>query len=158
MMKQPRNYALEREMALAEGLRDVASELRMIEVADLIAFIRTEQFGNVATLVASSVECYFLPGTLKFGQSGDINVRWGALPTVNLDMEFQHRGVNVYFRLVLEALQAGVEITYISFDSFDCEAPDPDENTRRLETAIKDARVTPIRAYARPMAEAGLSP
>ena len=41
-MKQPRNYALEREMALAEGLRDVASELRMIEVADLIAFIRKE--------------------------------------------------------------------------------------------------------------------
>lgn len=155
MMKQPRNYALEREMALAEGLRDVASELRMIEVADLIAFIRTEQFGNISTLVASSAECYFLPGTLKFGQSGDINVRWGGVPSVNLDMEFQHLGVNVYFRLELEALQAGIEITYISFDA---SAPDPDENTRRLVDAIKGARVTPIRAYAKPMAEVGLSP
>lgn len=155
MLKQPRNYALEREMALAEGLRDVASELRLIEAADLIAFIRTEQFGNIATLVASSAECYFLPGTLKFGNSGDINVRWGGAPVVNLDMEFQNLGVNVYFRLQLEALQAGVEITYISFDA---SAPDPDANTRRLVEAIADARVTPLRAYAKPASEAGLSP
>jgi hypothetical protein len=149
MMKQPRNYALEREMALAEGLRDVASELRLIEAADLIAFIRTEQFANIANLVASSTECYFMPGTVKFGQSGDIDVRWGGTPVISLDMEFQHRGVNAYFRLRLEALQAGVEITYITFEE---SAADPDENTRRLVEAIRDARVSPIRAYASPAA------
>lgn len=155
MMKQPRNYALEREMALAEGLRDVASELRLIEAADLIAFIRTEQFANIANLVSSSTEFYFLPGTVKFGQSGDIDVRWGGAPVVNLDMEFSHQGVSVFFRLRLEALQAGVEITYIAFDA---SAPDPDENTRRLVAAIADARVAPIRPYAAPGPEAGLSP
>jgi hypothetical protein len=147
MQKQPRNYALEREMALAEGLRDVASELRLIEAADLIAFIRTEQFGNIANLVASSTECYFLPGTVKFGQSGDIDVRWGGTPVISLDMEFKNRGVSAYFRLRLEALQAGVEITYITFDE---SAADPNENTRRLVEAISDARVSPIRAYASP--------
>lgn len=148
MLKQPRNYALEREMALAEGLRDVASELRLIEAADLIAFIRTEQFANIASLVASSTECYFLPGAVKFGLSGDIDVRWGGSPVVSLDMEFRHQGVNVYFRLRLEALQAGVEITFISFDE---QSPEPDVNTQRLISAIADARVTPIRPYmARP--------
>jgi hypothetical protein len=147
MQKQPRNYALEREMALAEGLRDVASELRLIEAADLIAFIRTEQFGNIANLVASSTEFYFLPGTVKFGQSGDIDVRWGGTPVISLDMEFKNRGVSAYFRLRLEALQAGVEITYITFDE---SAADPNENTRRLVEAISDARVSPIRAYASP--------
>lgn len=147
MQKQPRNYALEREMALAEGLRDVASELRLIEAADLIAFIRTEQFGNIANLVASSTECYFLPGTVKFGQSGDIDVRWGGTPVISLDMEFKNRGVSAYFRLRLEALQAGVEITYITFDE---SAVDPNENTRRLVEAIRDARVSPIRAYTSP--------
>lgn len=145
MQKQPRNYALEREMALAEGLRDVASELRLIEAADLIAFIRTERFGNIANLVASSTECYFLPGTVRFGQSGDIDVRWGGTPVISLDMEFKHLGVNVYFRLRLEALQAGVEITYITFDD---STADADANTRRLVEAIADARVSPIRAYA----------
>ncbi|MDX2202230.1 MAG: hypothetical protein NW223_05730 [Hyphomicrobiaceae bacterium] len=145
MLKQSRNHALEREMALAEGLRDVASELRLIEAADLIAFIRTEQFGNIANLVASSTEFYFLPGTVRFGQSGDIDVRWGGTPVVNLDMEFKHQGVNVFFRLRLEALQAGVEITYVSFED---SAADPSDNTRRLVEAIQDARVSPIRAAA----------
>jgi len=134
-------------MALAEGLRDVASELRLIEAADLIAFIRTEQFANIANLVASSTECYFMPGTVKFGQSGDIDVRWGGTPVVSLDMEFRHLGVNAYFRLRLEALQAGVEITYITFEE---SAADPDANTRRLVEAIRDARVSPIRAYTSP--------
>lgn len=153
MQKQPRNYALEREMALADGLRDVASELRMIEAADLIAFIRTEQFGNIANLVASSAECYFMPGTLRFGQSGDIDVRWGGCPVVSLDMEFQHLGVSAFFRLRLEALQAGVELTYISFEDT---ASDPDVNTQRLAHAIADARVSPIRSYfSRSGAQAG---
>ena len=47
MLKQGRDYAREREKALAEGMRDVASELRLIDPADFIAFIRTEQFGNI---------------------------------------------------------------------------------------------------------------
>lgn len=131
-------------MVLADGLRDVASELRMIEAADLIAFIRTEQFGNIANLVASSAECYFMPGTLRFGQSGDIDVRWGGCPAISLDMEFHHLGVNAFFRLRLEALHAGVELTYIAFDDND---PNPDENTRRLAHAIADARVSPIRPF-----------
>lgn len=145
MLKQAKNYALEREMALAEGLRDVASELRLIEAADLIAFIRTEQFGNIANLVASSTEFYFLPGTVRFGQSGDIDVRWGGAPVISLDMEFRHQGVSAYFRLRLEALQAGVEITYINFEN---SAADPQDNTRRLVEAIRDARVSPMRACA----------
>ena len=39
--------------------------------------------------------------------------KWGSAPSVALDMEFRHMRVNVYFRLLLEALQAGVEINYI---------------------------------------------
>lgn len=49
--------------------------------------------------------------------------------------------VNLYFRLVLEAQRAGVEITYIAFDGA---SEEPDENTRRLVEAIADARLMPI--------------
>jgi hypothetical protein len=145
MLKQARNYTLDREKILADGLRDVASELRLIEAADLIAFMRTEQFGNVATLVNSSAELYFVPGSIGFGQSGDIDVTWGCTPTISLDMEFHHAGVNVYFRLLLQALQAAVEITYINFETG---AADPDVNTRRLVEAIARARLTPVRTHA----------
>lgn len=148
MLKQARNYTLDREKVLADGLRDVASELRLIDAADLIAFMRTEQFGNIANLVNSSAELYFVPGSIGFGQSGDIDVNWGCTPTISLDMEFHHAGVNVYFRLLLQALQAAVEITYINFEA---SAADPEVNTRRLGEAIAAARVSPIRHLAQPV-------
>jgi hypothetical protein len=141
MLRQGHNYTLDREKALADGLRDVASELRLIDAADLIAFIRTERFANIANLVSSSTELYFKPGTISFGASGDVDAKWGEAPTISLDMEFHHMRVNVYFRLLLEALQAGVEINYITFEGA---SPDPNENTRRLVEAIAEARVTPI--------------
>jgi hypothetical protein len=51
-------------------------------------------------------------------------------------MEFHHLAVHVYFRLFLEAAQAGVEITYISFDG---ESPGPELNTGHLQDALRDA-------------------
>ncbi len=140
MRTQRTNYTLEREKALAEGIKEVAAELRLIDVADFVAFIRMEQFGNVASLVNSSTELFFKPGTLTFGLSGDVELSWGGTPVVMLDMEFRHMGVNVYFRLALEALQAGIEINYITFDDG---SQDPDQNTQRLMEAIADARLAP---------------
>jgi hypothetical protein len=62
-------------------------------------------------------------------------------------MEFQHLGVAVYFRLLLQALQAGVEINYIAFGG---SSADPQENTLRLVEAIADARLTPIPRHRLP--------
>ena len=52
--------------------------------------------------------------------------------------------VNVYFRLLLEALHAGIEIDYITFDEG---SADPDENTQRLVRAIAHARLAPANAH-----------
>lgn len=128
----------ERERALAEGIKEVASELRLIDPVDFVAYVHTGQFANIGALVNSSAELYFKPGTITFGLSGEVDLKWGGTPTVVLDMEFHHKRVHVYFRLVLEALQAGIEIDYINFDGA---SPDPAENTRRLIEAIADARL-----------------
>jgi hypothetical protein len=141
MLRQGNTYTLEREKVLADGLRDVAAELRLIDAADFIAFLRTEQFANLANLVNSSSEMYFKPNTLTFGHSGDVHLKWGEAPAIGLDMEFHHLGVAVYFRLLLQALQAGVDIHFIAFAE---SAADPEENTLRLAEAIADARLTPI--------------
>lgn len=140
MLKQRSNYAFEREKALADGLRDVAAELRLIDAVDLVTFIRTEQFGNIRNLVSSSTELFFKPGTIAFGLSGDVDLKWGAEPSVALDMEFHHRRINVYFRLLLHALHAAIEINHISFEDG---SANPDENTRHLIEAIADARLAP---------------
>jgi hypothetical protein len=154
MLKQGKDYSRERERALAEGMREVASELRLVDPADFIAFIRTEQFGNIRNLVNSSTELFFKPGTVAFGQSGEVDLNWGCAPCISLDMEFHHFNVSAYFRLVLQSLQAGIEISYVSFEGG---SSDPDENTRRLVDAIEDARLGPAPRKARPRSEAGAS-
>ena len=147
MLKQGNTYTLQREKALADGLRDVAAELRLIEATDLVAYLRTEQFANIAHLVNSSSELYFKPNTLSFGRSGDVQLKWGEAPAIALDMEFHHSGVAVYFRLLLQALQAGVDIHYIVFSD---SSADPEQNTLQLVEAITDARVTPIPRHRMP--------
>jgi hypothetical protein len=142
MQRQGKDYTFDREKALAEGIREVASELRLIEAADFVAFIRTDQFANIANLVNSSTELYFKPGTIRFGLSGDVDLQWGGTPSVSLDMEFHHMRVNVYFRLFLEALHAGIEIDYITFEGG---STDPDKNTERLVEAIANARLLPLK-------------
>jgi hypothetical protein len=147
MMRQPSKYIFERERALGHGVRELASDLRLVEPGDYVNFVRTERFANIANLVASSAELFFKPGTIFFGHSGEVDLKWDQPPTVALDMEFRHMRVNVYFRLVLEAQRAGVEITYVAFEGA---SEEPDENTRRLVEAIADARLMPI-----PDADAG---
>jgi len=140
MLQERSNYTLDREKALADGIKIVASELRLVEATDLVAFIRTEQFANIRTLVNASTELYFKPDTVCFGLAADVELKWGGPPSITLDMEFHHMRVNVYFRLVLEAVHASIEIDYISFEEG---SDDPDENTRRLVDAIADARLMP---------------
>ena len=147
MLRQGDTYTLQREKALADGLRDVAAELRLIDATDLVAFLRTEQFANIANLVNSSSELYFKPNTLSFGRSGDVQLKWGEAPAIALDMEFRHLGVAVYFRLLLQALQAGVDIHYIAFAE---SSAHPEDNTMRLVEAISEARVTPIPRHRLP--------
>jgi hypothetical protein len=141
MMKRATICTLEREKALGQGVRELASDLRLVEPADYLDYVRSERFANIANLVASSAELFFKPGTIFFGHSGEVDLQWGEPPSVALDMEFRHMRVNAYFRLVLEAEQAGVEITYLSFEGA---SEVPDDNTRRLVEAIADARLMPV--------------
>lgn len=138
MLKQGKDFLRDREQTLAYSLREVAAELRLIEAADFVAYIRTEQFANIRTLVNSSTEMFFKPGTIRFGASADLVLDWGRAPSIMLDMEFHHLKVDVYFRLLLESLSAGVEINYISFQTG---SNNPDENTRHLRIAVEDARL-----------------
>jgi hypothetical protein len=138
MLKQGDAIIAEREKMLAQAVREVASELRLIDATDLVAFIRGERLSNIGHLVNSSTELYYKPSTLCFGLSAEARLSWDSAPVVVLDMEFRHRGVNVYFRLQLEDQEAGVEIDYISFENA---SENPSANTARLAAAIAEARL-----------------
>jgi hypothetical protein len=138
MLRQDSAHAHEREKVLADGMKEVAAELRLIDPADLVAFIRTERYGNIRTLVNAATELYFKPGIIVFGLAGHVDLRWYGHPSISLDMEFRHQRIDVFFRLLLESAQAGVEIHYASFGG---SAFDTAENTARLANAIADARI-----------------
>ncbi len=127
-----------REKILGDSIRGVASDLRLIDLPDLVSYLKTGQIASISTLVQASIELSFKPETLTFGLAGDVYLEWGTLPRVSLDMEFHHESVHVYFRLMLEVEEAGVEITYISFEG---ESAGPGHNTTRLHTALGEARL-----------------
>lgn len=132
------DHSFERERILGDSVRSVAADLRLIDLPDIVTFLKAGQIGSVGALVQASIELSFKPETLKFGHSGDVYIDWGNEPRVSFDMEFHHQAIHVYFRLQLEAEEAGVEITYISFDG---ESVAPDQNTNRLHDALGEARL-----------------
>jgi hypothetical protein len=134
------------EKIIAESIVDVATELRLADVSDLMMFIRCDQAANIEDLVNSSTELYFKNGTLKYALAAGCSVRWDALPTILLDLEFRHAAVTVIFRLVLSQSRAAVEIIDIFFEETGLP---PEVQTQRLIAAVADAKMPDQRAHAR---------
>ena len=136
MIRQPNS--IDREIVVAEAIKDVVSELRMVDVADYIAFIRLERFSCIADIVQSASELYLMPGTLLLGHGGDARVGWEEKPSIMLDLELRPAGACVYFTLHMADEAAAVEVNYVSFDNPD---EDPDANTAYLAGALENARI-----------------
>jgi hypothetical protein len=132
------DHSILRAKAIADGIMDVAAELRMLNVADYISFIHLEQFNNIRDIVNSSMELYFKHGTLSYGCSADYEIEWDQSPSVILDLEFRHQEVVARFNLTLQADHASVEISEISFGPG---ARDEADATRQLVAAMTDARL-----------------
>lgn len=136
MIRQSHTAA--REMIVADAIGDVVSELRMVDVADYIAFIRLEHFACLSDLIDSAAELYFMPGTLRLGHGGEAYVDWHGAPRIVLDLELRPPGVTVYFQLTLTADDASVVLNYVAFQNPD---PDPEQNTRLLQQVLEEARI-----------------
>jgi len=136
MNRQP--HAKSRELIVAKAIEQVVDELRLIDVADYIAFIRLEHFACLSDLVDSAVELYFLPGTLRLGHGGEAHVDWSGSPRIVLDLELRPPGVTVYFQLTLSEERSSVAVNYVSFEKH---GEDPEHNTALLETVIEEARI-----------------
>lgn len=131
------------ERTLGAGLKDLASELRIIDAADFTAFIRIGHMPNLRSLVHSSAELHFKAGALELAEIGEIELGWSKPPLIILPMKFRYGGVRVYFRLRLAARSASVEVESITAEN----DAGGDELNERLRTALHDARVV-RRAHA----------
>ena len=138
-------YSEQREKIVADAIRPVATELRLIDAADFIVLLRFESHGSLSDLVSSAAELYFLPGTVNFGIGGNYSLDWDTQPEIVLDLELKPDGVTVYAQLALGKDQAGLEINHIAFQS---PSADPDENTAFLARSLDAAKF--VKSY--PMA------
>ncbi len=129
---------LDGERIIGNALIDVASELRLTDVAELINLIRNDEAANLADLINSSTELFYRSGALRYALSASFNAPWNATPEVALDMEFRYEMVSVFFRLTIGEKRAGVEITDILFDE---EGLDERAQAERLVAAFERARV-----------------
>lgn len=136
MIRQP--HSVSREAIVAEAIKEVVGELRLVDAADYISFIRLEHFSTVSDIVDSAAELYFMPGTLKLGHGGEAHVGWAEPPRIVLDLELRPSGATVYFALSLADEVASVEVNYVAFDKPDA---DPLRNTAFLVDAIDGARI-----------------
>ncbi len=141
----------DRERIIADALIDVASELRMIDAAELILMIRDDHAANIADLVNSASELFFKSGTLRYALSASYKAPWEATPVVAIDLEFQYALVSAFFRLTIGERRAGVEILDILFDE---KGLGEEAQTSRLSAALASARLGP---EDRPAPFAGLS-
>lgn len=130
-------HSVEHEKIVAEALSPVATELRMIDAADLVSLLRYERWGNISDLVASAAELYFLPGTVNFGTSGEYRLDWDRKPEILLDLEIKPEGVTIYAKLSLADVQAGLEIDHIAFHQ---PPVDPDASAEFLARTLSAAR------------------
>jgi hypothetical protein len=125
--------------ALGTAFEPVAAELRLVDVADFVAYIHAEKFANIQDIVNSSVELFFKPGTLSFGWSAEFELDWNSLPVISLGMEFRHRSVWLVFKLILRALQTDVTVEHLSLGKT---SGDPTQDMAALIAAIADARLS----------------
>jgi hypothetical protein len=122
--------------ALGTALEPVAAELRLVDVADFIAYIHAKKFANIQDIVNSSVELFFKPGTLSFGWDAEFDLDWNSLPLITLDMEFLHRSVWLVFKLIFSALQTNVMVEHLSLGKT---SGDPRQDMAALIETIADA-------------------
>lgn len=132
-----------REIIVARAIEGVVAELRLVDIADYVAFIRLERFASISDIVDSAAELFFMPGTLRLGHGGEAHVGWSGAPRILLDLELRPRGATVYFTLSLGETQAGVEVNYVAFDH---PAAEPEDNTLFLEHSLQAARITKSQA------------
>lgn len=133
------SQALLHTKALADGIKEVAAELRLIDLADFVNFIQREEFANIQDLVNSSVELFFKHGTLTYGAMAEFELEWDCPPTVTLGMEFHYQSVDILFNLMLQTYDAGVEIRVLSFGET---AGGWQDKTKTLIQAITAARLS----------------
>lgn len=125
------------EATLAKNISGLTTEFRNYEAADLIALIKLDRMATLGSLLDGECEMFFRPETMCFGGHAEVLIGWNVPPTIHLAMMFRNQGVELYYRLTLEAAEANVQIDLIRFGEGEI---GPVTSVERLDQALRAAR------------------
>ena len=128
------DFCQEREKLIAECLPGLISELRLVDVEYLVAFVTLQMLNNIADLVDSASERYFSPGFITMGQGCEVALDWDSAPVITLDLIMQLGWGKAYFSVMMRADCADVRLNYFSADH---PAVDAEANTNLLRQSIQ---------------------
>ncbi|MEP3047877.1 MAG: hypothetical protein ABJL55_19065 [Roseibium sp.] len=128
----------QRQEAIATALVEFIEDLKLVDVLDFAAYIRTDQHGNIEELIRTSAELYFKDGTLRYSMAAEAHLEWDVTPKISLDMEFLNKGAWIYFTVVLAFPDNAVNVSYVEVPEA---AGDRQKETELLIEALKDARL-----------------
>jgi len=128
----------QRQEAIASALADFIEDLKLVDVVDFIAYIRSDRHGNIEELIKTSAELFFKDGSLRYSMAAQAEVEWDNTPKVSLDLEFFNKGVWIYFTVVLATPDNAVNVSYVEVPDA---AGDKIKETELLLEALKDARL-----------------
>jgi hypothetical protein len=100
---------------VADALTGFIQELRLIELADFVAYLRLERHSQLGDLVTAAAEMFFAPQFLELGDGSYAKLDWSGQPAVFLNLVMQTAGATIYLTLTLQAERANVVINYIAF-------------------------------------------
>jgi len=126
------------EQYLNDALREVALEIRSVDVIDLASNLHALKFANVGDIVHSALELHFKPNAIAFGYAGTVELGWFGRPAISLDLELHNAGVDAYFCLVIEAMGSSVHVRHVEVDG---ERWHGTASNHRICAAVEQARL-----------------
>ncbi len=133
MLIEP-NYK-DHEPIVADALTGFIQEIRLIELADFIAYLRLERHSQLADLVTAAAEMFFAPQFLELGDGSYATLDWSEQPSIYLNLVMQTAGATIYLTLTLENERANIAINYIAYH---VSCAEPDETRTLINRGISN--------------------
>lgn len=129
------------EKILAHSIKDVMADICLMDASFIVSQVCKDRHANIEELISSSTELFFKEGTLSYGHSAEIDLEWGKLPVIALDMEFANPIATCFFKLVLHSFYIGVSIQRVLLSN---RTGDKDLDTKLFADALANARIIPL--------------
>lgn len=128
------------ERLVGDAVRGLLAELRLVDVADLLAFARLGHHEAIRDIVRNAAGLHFAPGFIDLEGHANAVIDWHRTPEVELRLSMRAVGIGVHFTVRLSGDEAQVRLTWIEFARNDLPEADRDKNLRRI---IADNRMPP---------------